>query len=562
MEDLRDTLSFLGCDNVENDILSSMMETAAAFGMKPSDIGDSWSAYSLNHGQAELNFDNWMNLKKEMNQKMVRSRKRPSAALANSSSTNVAAPGTPSGQVATKTPLKAIHPSLFEKTEAAELCSPMSNDPAAVGSTVFQYCKQGLEEGNQALLIDEKWWGSENKPGTVSADILVNIPKPFNYMLQKPSDIILSLNDHLEWLEREAFNTVKEEAVEVTPGKEMTTLVGRLVVSNAVNDEGNGSGVNLQSSLTNGSGIETPLSVVPNAINGFSICQGQVVSVTGRPAETSKRLFLVEKVQLPFFPSPHRSLSPAKGNDFLALIAAGPFTNAKGTAVNLAGLASVVQRFQPPVVFLVGPFGATGMYQALCRDLAGVKSSSTTFCIIPAHSDINSGSPPVYPTKPVEVDASFENKEIQIICPPDPAFLDINGGAICATSVDVLKNLASLELHLGAPVSGGGDRLARLASSIIYQRSMYPLYPHAPSVPCDWPLWRKMSTLPCMPHLLIVPSDLNPFISSFMPCKDTLEKPSVCPLLLNPGRVSRRRAALVRWSAKEECFSAGRIVRV
>lgn len=52
------------------------------------------------------------------------------------------------------------------------------------------------------------------------------------------------------------------------------------------------------------------------------------------------------------------------------------------------------------------------------------------------------------------------------------------------------------------------DRIARLCQHIVSQRCMYPLFPPAPGACLDFAFCQHL-TLPCTPHLVILPSDLG-----------------------------------------------------
>lgn len=54
------------------------------------------------------------------------------------------------------------------------------------------------------------------------------------------------------------------------------------------------------------------------------------------------------------------------------------------------------------------------------------------------------------------------------------------------------------------------DRMAGLASHVIGQSSQYPLYPALPGSGLDTSSYSQLQ-LPCLPDLLLLPSDLNPF---------------------------------------------------
>ena len=84
---------------------------------------------------------------------------------------------------------------------------------------------------------------------------------------------------------------------------------------------------------------------------------------------------------------------------------------------------------------------------------------------------------------------------------------DIEGVIFGLTSTDVLLHLGKEEIVF--PRSN--DRLRRLASHLIHQRSFYPLYPPNEEVSVDYERFEKYALLPVQPHVLVLPSDVTHF---------------------------------------------------
>ncbi|KAK8943380.1 hypothetical protein KSP40_PGU006061 [Platanthera guangdongensis] len=80
----------------------------------------------------------------------------------------------------------------------------------------------------------------------------------------------------------------------------------------------------------------------------------------------------------------------------------------------------------------------------------------------------------------------------------------------CCT-VDILKQLSSEEISRN-PVDASGDRIGRLAMHLLSQHSFYPLYPPSVNVPLDFSLAPEAMDIPLTPDVLLLPSDLAPFI--------------------------------------------------
>ena len=72
------------------------------------------------------------------------------------------------------------------------------------------------------------------------------------------------------------------------------------------------------------------------------------------------------------------------------------------------------------------------------------------------------------------------------------------------------------------------DRLARLTSHLLNQRSFYPLYPPSDEMNIDYPHHEHYSVMPITPHVLVVPSDLRYFVKDINGC-----------CCVNPGRLAK-----------------------
>lgn len=108
----------------------------------------------------------------------------------------------------------------------------------------------------------------------------------------------------------------------------------------------------------------------------------------------------------------------------------------------------------------------------------------------------------------------------------------------CCT-IDVLKQLSGEEISRTSTDTMSGDRMGRLATHILGQRrylndtrkqknicsvpvainskfvsngSYYPLYPPSLGVPLDLSLAPEALDIPLIPDILILPSDISPFV--------------------------------------------------
>lgn len=77
--------------------------------------------------------------------------------------------------------------------------------------------------------------------------------------------------------------------------------------------------------------------------------------------------------------------------------------------------------------------------------------------------------------------------------------------------MDVLRHLSSEEISR-IPDFSSNDRLARLATHVLSQRSFYPLFPGASGLPLDLSVSPEALHIVSIPDILILPSDLAPFV--------------------------------------------------
>eukprot|EP00898_Chlorokybus_atmophyticus_P004991 jgi/Chlat1/5493/Chrsp36S09008 len=93
-----------------------------------------------------------------------------------------------------------------------------------------------------------------------------------------------------------------------------------------------------------------------------------------------------------------------------------------------------------------------------------------------------------------------------------------NPVAIGCSTTDILKHLAAEEIcrtSTTTTAAGGAeasDRMARLAAHTISQRSYYPLYPPALGTVLDTSRHMTDIAMPILPDILVLPSDLAPFV--------------------------------------------------
>jgi len=249
-----------------------------------------------------------------------------------------------------------------------------------------------------------------------------------------------------------------------------------------------------------------------------------------------------------FIPSRLVSAAPAEAKpaavhlveDISIFVAAGPFTTADSDAYEpLEDFLNLVKEQRPHVCILLGPFidaknelivnnsfqAGDGSYEglfAMILDRVGMCMDSMGGCcqavIVPSARDVHHAY--VYPQPPFPCEGNQRIKSFW-----DPSLLSIGGLLVGATSTDILFHLGAEEISYPP---GSSDRLARLCSHILAQKSFYPLHPASEDVNMDYSLFERHATLVKKPQVVIIPSELKQFIKDVSGC--------VC---INPGRLAK-----------------------
>eukprot|EP00127_Corallochytrium_limacisporum_P007297 Clim_evm38s246 gene=Clim_evmTU38s246 len=149
--------------------------------------------------------------------------------------------------------------------------------------------------------------------------------------------------------------------------------------------------------------------------------------------------------------------------------------------------------------------------------------------LVPSAQDIN--NEPICPTPMYNaLDLAMEHERVH--CIANPFTFCLNEVVVGVATFDVVKHLSGEEISRQA--KGGAvksNRMQRLTSHLLHQRSYYPLFPTHLEVNVDMKQASKME-VPAMPDVLILPSDLVYFAH-------TTEATTV----LNPGRFVKGNSA-------------------
>ncbi|CAA0841486.1 DNA polymerase alpha 2 [Striga hermonthica] len=226
--------------------------------------------------------------------------------------------------------------------------------------------------------------------------------------------------------------------------------------------------------------------------------------------------------------TPGRShFPPLPGDASNEIVAAGPFTTSDNLLFEpLTELLAYARRKQPQLLVLLGPFidsdhpelskGTVDQtfdemfhLQILekLQDYVECMGSVARVILMPSIRDAHHDF--VFPQVHilvfcVKLNADFYLTRNNVIC----YNTDVN---VACCTVDILKHLSAEEICRNPP-GESKQRLANLAKHILSQQSFYPLYPPAKEVPLDFSFAEKALRFSLTPDILILPSDLAPFV--------------------------------------------------
>ncbi|GER47328.1 DNA polymerase alpha subunit B [Striga asiatica] len=319
----------------------------------------------------------------------------------------------------------------------------------------------------------------------------------------------------------------------------------------------------LQSSVEHSGGQRVRLDL--QKLDQFSIFPGQVVAVEGH--NPSGHRLIASKIidYVPFSVTPpystkrqaldhnHQLTNPSHNMAELSLIvAAGPFTTSDNLLFEpLTELLAYARRKQPQLLVLLGPF-IDSDHPVLSKgfvdqtfdemfhlqileklqDYVECMGSVARVILMPSIRDAHHDF--VFPQPAFEIHPTYSSHQVVSIC--NPGVFCANEVNVACCTVDILKHLSAEEIFRNPP-GESKQRLANLAKHILSQQSFYPLYPPAKEVPLDFSFAEKALRFSLIPDILILPSDLAPFVKVLtVGGGDDAELKCIC---VNPGRLSR-----------------------
>lgn len=277
----------------------------------------------------------------------------------------------------------------------------------------------------------------------------------------------------------------------------------------------------------------------PTQVSEYSLFPGQIIAATATNPNGSA--VIASKVYSDAAPltRPHSIGHISEKEPLSVVLASGPFTTCDNLDFEpLKDLLKYVKKTRPHAVFLIGPFlderndvaaSASETYdlifeRAIRMIMNEMKESSTQVIIVSSSHEMH--HLPIFPTPAYQREFMSFDPGNNIFFMADPCMVDISGIVFGLTSTDILFHLGKEEISF-PPRSG--DRLRRLATHILQQRSFYPLFPPNEEVNLDVSALERHGQLEVQPHVLVLPSDLLHFYKEINGA-----------LVVNPGRLTKR----------------------
>ncbi|KAH8964673.1 hypothetical protein BDL97_04G079200 [Sphagnum fallax] len=361
--------------------------------------------------------------------------------------------------------------------------------------------------------------------------------------------------------------------------QEKVTVVGRLCCEG----EGrlNEKSVLLEGSIEHSNGMRVRLDL--RNVSQFSLFPGQVMVVEGqnpsgyclvasRILDASPLPLLTKLSQEEDPPAkrqaihllPQDPVQSETSHQLCILTAAGPFTTSDNLAYEpFVELLAYARKKRPNLLVLMGPFVDRDhphikqgnvdktfanifeeQVRARVEEYCEEMGEGARVLLVPSYRDAHHDC--IFPQPPFDANG-FEDPDRQITLLANPGLIKCNEITMGCCTADVLRHLSSEEVSR-APPGVSSDRMTRLASHLLAQRSFYPLFPAAQGVSLDLSLAPGSLDLPCTPDLLLLPSNLAPFVKVLsVPLTSSLEHieetgnvaATVKSICVNPGHLAK-----------------------
>ncbi|KAM7274067.1 hypothetical protein ACFE04_028731 [Oxalis oulophora] len=291
----------------------------------------------------------------------------------------------------------------------------------------------------------------------------------------------------------------------------------------------------LQSSIEHSGGQRVRLDL--HEIDQFSLFPGQVVGIQGQ--NPSGHCLIATKVidSMPLTVDADDNPQPRKK---LALAEEIQSADLASTKKDVSMLGPFVDSEHPEI-----KKGTTNrsfdelFHQEILQrlqDYTECMGSESRVVLVPSIRDANHDF--VFPQPPFDINPP--NLKYQITSLTNPGTFEANEVKVGCCTVDVIKHLSGEEMSRNPTDGTSTDRMSKLAGYILNQKSFYPLYPAAESIPLDYSVAPEALQISWVPDILIVPSDMKYFVKVLSLGGGAMEGGEVVKCVcINPGRLAK-----------------------
>lgn len=318
---------------------------------------------------------------------------------------------------------------------------------------------------------------------------------------------------------QETFEEIADWGNPLIPSVDIVYTYGQVIHDETKENEKFGEhSVALMTNDEDGTMVRLDLSKVTDDVTLFP---GQIIAVRG--TNESGEDFQVDRIYTPTALPVHIVETGVTKDIWFAC---GPYTAMDNCGYeHLCELLDKVVAEKPDILILAGPFvdrkntflnkpTFTITYDNLLEDLlVRIKEkliNTKTEVFIQPSGSRDLCVPAVFPTAPFHIKTrklDSVRRDIQFI--PDPCILRIGqkGIEIAVTSSEPIQGLSNAEFHRSVNQENT-DRIARLSSHMLTQRSLYPLEPT--EVPSSMGDILEVCRLTSTPHIVFAPTKLAP----------------------------------------------------
>ncbi|KRX63569.1 DNA polymerase alpha subunit B [Trichinella sp. T9] len=265
-----------------------------------------------------------------------------------------------------------------------------------------------------------------------------------------------------------------------------------------------------------------------SSVKQYAIFPGQIIVAKGFGLHS--HIFAADEIYPgELAPIPVKTLDEVVQCNLLFVIACGPFCYADdNNFIALQELVNYCLQVKASSLILIGPFfynenikplsqDDVSYEELLCKMLFNIcetlSANFTNVIIVASPKDTFSSQ--IYPCPPYRLKwRAFigENGEQpdNLFFAPDPCLLNVGGVIVGITSTDILWHLKNEELVEGIQQ---GERVNRMITHLLMQRSFYPLCPSGDAT-VEYSKLKLYGELSVRPDILILPSKFHHFIKS------------------------------------------------